>query len=310
MFRDLQVLYLKEVDTMLALVCITRAENFRKKTLINYNIGCLKKALRALVQPPPASAIMSRTDLTEEAMVPNGRHRGQQRQGRTPTLLLLACIWLLVDITSAFTMHSNRYVATSVGTPARPTGAASQAHSMVGSSHSSTRLFFGNNSTSDLSLSISEASHSSQEPTANNNGFKVYCDMDGVLVDFEKGVYNLLQTGTSNLDKSTMWKNIARFPHWFEQLEWKQDGRRLWQAIKHLEPDILTGVPDIQTSCVDKYNWCKRELQLQDVHHVDMAADGKSCAHESINGNQPREDATNVITCWSSNKYRECKRGS
>mmetsp|Transcript_1966 Transcript_1966/g.4718 ORF Transcript_1966/g.4718 Transcript_1966/m.4718 type:complete len:462 (+) Transcript_1966:25-1410(+) len=45
------VLYLKEVDTMLALVCITRAENFRKKSLINYNIGCLKKALRALVQP-------------------------------------------------------------------------------------------------------------------------------------------------------------------------------------------------------------------------------------------------------------------
>eukprot|EP00980_Cylindrotheca_fusiformis_P005247 scaffold1120_cov127-Cylindrotheca_fusiformis.AAC.9 len=45
------VLYLKEVDTMLALVCITRSENFRKKSLINYNIGCLKKALRALVQP-------------------------------------------------------------------------------------------------------------------------------------------------------------------------------------------------------------------------------------------------------------------
>jgi len=49
------VLYLKEVDTMLALVCITRAENFRKKSLINYNIGCLKKALRALVQPVPTS---------------------------------------------------------------------------------------------------------------------------------------------------------------------------------------------------------------------------------------------------------------
>lgn len=36
---------------MLALVCITRSENFRKKSLINYNIGCLKKALTALVQP-------------------------------------------------------------------------------------------------------------------------------------------------------------------------------------------------------------------------------------------------------------------
>eukprot|EP00594_Rhizosolenia_setigera_P011638 CAMPEP_0178962084 /NCGR_PEP_ID=MMETSP0789-20121207/14129_1 /TAXON_ID=3005 /ORGANISM="Rhizosolenia setigera, Strain CCMP 1694" /LENGTH=603 /DNA_ID=CAMNT_0020646117 /DNA_START=38 /DNA_END=1845 /DNA_ORIENTATION=+ len=45
------VLYLKEVDTMLALVCLTRAENFRKKGLMNYNIKCLKKALRMLVQP-------------------------------------------------------------------------------------------------------------------------------------------------------------------------------------------------------------------------------------------------------------------
>lgn len=47
----LQVLYLKEVDTMLALVCITRSENFRRKGLINYNIRCLKRALQALVQP-------------------------------------------------------------------------------------------------------------------------------------------------------------------------------------------------------------------------------------------------------------------
>jgi hypothetical protein len=50
------VLYLKEVDTMLALVCLTRAENFRKKSLINYNIGCLKKALMALPQSVVAAA--------------------------------------------------------------------------------------------------------------------------------------------------------------------------------------------------------------------------------------------------------------
>lgn len=50
------VLYLKEVDTMLALVCLTRTENFKKKSLINYNIGCLKKALRALPQSQGVSA--------------------------------------------------------------------------------------------------------------------------------------------------------------------------------------------------------------------------------------------------------------
>jgi hypothetical protein len=38
---------------MLALVCITRSENFTKTSLINYNISCLKKALAALMPPPP-----------------------------------------------------------------------------------------------------------------------------------------------------------------------------------------------------------------------------------------------------------------
>lgn len=45
------VLYLKEVDTMLALVCLTRSDNFRKRNLINFNIGRLKTALRQLTNP-------------------------------------------------------------------------------------------------------------------------------------------------------------------------------------------------------------------------------------------------------------------
>ena len=52
----LQVLYLKEVDTMLALLCLTRADNFRKRSLIDYNISCLKRALEALIQPAGGAA--------------------------------------------------------------------------------------------------------------------------------------------------------------------------------------------------------------------------------------------------------------
>ena len=52
----LQVLYLKEVDTMLALLCLTRADNFRKRSLIDYNISCLKRALEALIQPVDGAA--------------------------------------------------------------------------------------------------------------------------------------------------------------------------------------------------------------------------------------------------------------
>jgi Ras-related GTP-binding protein C/D len=43
------ILYLREVDSMLALVCLIRSENFRKKSLINYNIDCLKQSLKQIV---------------------------------------------------------------------------------------------------------------------------------------------------------------------------------------------------------------------------------------------------------------------
>ena len=55
--RPAKVLYLKEVDTMLALLCLTRADNFRKRSLIDYNISCLKRALEALVKPADGVAV-------------------------------------------------------------------------------------------------------------------------------------------------------------------------------------------------------------------------------------------------------------
>lgn len=133
---------------------------------------------------------------------------------------------------------------------------------------------------------------------------KIYCDLDGVLVDFERGVMSLLQTPSSCLIKGTMWKHIARADAFYENLDWMEDGKRLWQEIRHLKPDILTGVPYPKASRIEKFNWCKRELGLSDAQHVDMAAGCRD--HESVNGNFPSEDATNVITCWSNNKHLQC----
>lgn len=219
----------------------------------------------------------------------------------------------------------------------------------------------GTNSTSSTSFASTELMSSlssatvvaaSSATTSSSTKYKIYCDLDGCLVNFEKGVQTLLNTGSSNLDKRTMWDSISQVPNWFDKLEWTMDGRRLWNTIKHLNPDILTGVPDIESSRIDKFNWCKRELGLDEqiVHHVDMAADGleipilgvdvglpaiennvnnnnnddsyawddndHGCSqswtddHLSVNGNVPRDDMTNVITCWSNNKYKECRTGS
>jgi Ras-related GTP-binding protein C/D len=46
------ILYLREVSGYLALVCLIRAENFKKKGLIDYNIDCFKSSLRRVFSPP------------------------------------------------------------------------------------------------------------------------------------------------------------------------------------------------------------------------------------------------------------------
>eukprot|EP00339_Tiarina_fusa_P007486 CAMPEP_0117071756 /NCGR_PEP_ID=MMETSP0472-20121206/50462_1 /TAXON_ID=693140 ORGANISM="Tiarina fusus, Strain LIS" /NCGR_SAMPLE_ID=MMETSP0472 /ASSEMBLY_ACC=CAM_ASM_000603 /LENGTH=95 /DNA_ID=CAMNT_0004795495 /DNA_START=5 /DNA_END=288 /DNA_ORIENTATION=+ len=95
-----------------------------------------------------------------------------------------------------------------------------------------------------------------------------------------------------------MWKHIARANAFYEDLPWTNDGKRLWNAIRHLGPDILTGVPYPKASRQQKYNWCKRELGVEELHHVDMAAGHRD--HEPVNGNVPKAGGvTNIITCWS-----------
>lgn len=156
---------------------------------------------------------------------------------------------------------------------------------------------------------ISSELHSSRSAVlAPTLPVKVYCDLDGVLADFEKGVVNLLGTGSSKLVKGTMWKTIARANAFYENLDWTGDGQELWNAIQHLQPDILTGVPYPKSSRVEKFNWCKQKLGKAKLHHVDMASGYRD--HEPVNGNLPEEGVTNVITCWSNNKFRESKQGS
>jgi Ras-related GTP-binding protein C/D len=40
------VLYLRQVSDLLALVCLIREENFAKRSLLDYNIDCLKDTLK------------------------------------------------------------------------------------------------------------------------------------------------------------------------------------------------------------------------------------------------------------------------
>jgi 5'(3')-deoxyribonucleotidase len=88
---------------------------------------------------------------------------------------------------------------------------------------------------------------------------RLFLDADGVLADFNRGARNLL--GASPKDfiaehgRGTFWKRLAKAPNFFGTLPEMADARVLFDAVKHLKPTILTGLPEGSWSAPQKVEW-------------------------------------------------------
>lgn len=90
--------------------------------------------------------------------------------------------------------------------------------------------------------------------------YKLFVDLDGVLVDFDKGVEEATGKPPGQQAPGRMWAIIARTPDFYAGLDWKHDGRQLWKRVSPLEPTILTGLPRGKWAEPQKRAWCRREL--------------------------------------------------
>lgn len=132
--------------------------------------------------------------------------------------------------------------------------------------------------------------------------FKIFCDLDGVLCDFAKGVQKISgKTPDEFGHNSQMWRALSGVNDFYETLDWTKDGRKLWEAIRHTKPDILTGIHQCRHAPTSKAKWCQRELGVE-INHVNMAS--SMLRHRVVHG-QKDPGVTNVITCWSRNKHHE-----
>jgi len=197
----------------------------------------------------------------------------------------------------------------------RPAPPSPTQHSKTKTQKSLSAFFVGGGTSSkEPTMTSSTTLSSSSSSSSSSSEYKIYCDLDGVLVDFDAGVRNI-SGGRSPDDfpnSSMMWSAIGRADRFYANLPWTSDGKALWNVlVTHIPtPNILTGVPMSNKSREEKFAWCKRELAGDGlvINHVDLA--GKKSSHELITGR--RKDNTpgvvNVITCWSKNKHYESKR--
>lgn len=96
--------------------------------------------------------------------------------------------------------------------------------------------------------------------------YTIYCDMDGVLVNFVKGYHELTGVDVSTYvqGNAAFWQPIdERGAEWWATLEWMHDGKILWNYIKKYTPHILSSPSRSKSSEVGKKAWCQINISGQ-----------------------------------------------
>lgn len=85
---------------------------------------------------------------------------------------------------------------------------------------------------------------------------QLYLDCDGVLADFGRAATQLLGMSPRTFEKrrgiGAFWREIARHPDFYGTLPLMPDAMRLFHAVRHLDPVILTGLPRGQWAAPQK----------------------------------------------------------
>ena len=113
----------------------------------------------------------------------------------------------------------------------------------------------------------------------------LFLDCDGVLADFDAGAREALggmnpSQFEDRYSKREFWRRLAKTPDFYNTLPLMPDAQMLFDAVAHLHPTILTGLPLGTWAAPQKVAWAERHFP-----------------------------ATPVITCMARDKYRYMQPG-
>ena len=88
---------------------------------------------------------------------------------------------------------------------------------------------------------------------------RLFLDADGVLADFDEGAQRLLGMPIRQYEvkhgRNSFWKRLSSAKNFYGSLPEMPDARLLFDAVKHLKPTILTGLPLGKWAAPQKIEW-------------------------------------------------------
>ena len=111
----------------------------------------------------------------------------------------------------------------------------------------------------------------------------IYCDLDGVLADFNLAFYSLSGKWPHEVEKSVLWQKINSTPDYWYQINKMSDADILLSFLQNYPYQILTGLP--------ASGYAKAEKEK------------RAWVKDKINPN------LNVICCLSKDKHIYCNHG-